>query len=137
MSDVCNMCNKVCKGAYKIPTYPICVSCKPFIGFVLCCSCFNLCRLYTDDLPCLRCRKRISSTRKIPSCDSLVLQNPDYMIRSCAKCGDENAGIYREIENFCRPCYRNRNNCYMCDFCFKMYVEAYQICIWCGDIMEK
>ena len=136
MIDVCNMCRKACEPRYKIPKHPICISCQPFIGFILCCSCLNLCELYSDDYPCLGCRKRIPSTRHIPSRDSLVLQNPDNMIKPCAKCGEKDVGVYREIDLFCSLCYRNRNNCYMCEFCFKMYVEAYKICVWCVDIME-
>ena len=114
-------------------SYPLFLYCLPFvgiIGFILGIKMKK--QSYVDDYQCLGCRTRISARRIIPSKDKLVLQNPEYMDKACIKCNQKNEGIYRDIHYFCKPCYDNRINCYICDFCFRYYVDAYRLRVYCG-----
>jgi hypothetical protein len=135
MCNGCNICHKVQQLMYKIPSYTLCVACQPFAGFIVCTLCVKI-PLYLDDYPCIGCRTRVSGTRAIPSKEQLILQHPEYMNKPCIKCNQSDAGIYRNIQYFCTSCYSNRDNCYLCDFCFHSYIRAYKICVWCGDIMD-
>lgn len=131
LEQVCMYCNSE-QELTTISASDICYSCIDFLDTIVCTKCKTQKQKIAS--PCISCQRILMKK------ESLSLENPDEIKnKKCKKCrfGINIANLtFRTIDNFCKRCYRNRDNRYFCDPCFDSYKTGYTVCLTCTNVIR-